>query len=227
MGGEMIIVHPTSLSTTLDTTAGMFFTQKLISSIQCEEITSLLTGRQIQFGQNSGFFLPFASEVEAQPRLFSGEPLHTDFAHRHIMLIEATRFLVLLGVDAPAVRHSISCADQRMAASCYSKFCSTGECKTLTIAYMRYLKLCTTPDSGTDLNRFLSRLADFRDGNGKWNGFPYYYTLLMLSEIDAPLAAQELEYAVPTCEKLLGKLRLSDPHSKRRRAILNTVLSRN
>lgn len=60
-----------------------------------------------------------------------------------------------------------------------------------------------------------------------WNGFPYYYTLLMLSQVDDPLASQELKYATPLCEKLQGRIGSDDSLSKRRLTILSKALSRN
>ncbi|MFZ2098035.1 MAG: hypothetical protein WAV05_15490 [Anaerolineales bacterium] len=223
----MINIYPTNLSATLDATAETFFYQKSIPAQQREDTASLIISRQNRSGANSGFFIPFAAETETQPRLFTGEPLHTDFAYRHIQLIECARILILLGLDTPPICNSISCAEQRMAASCYSKFCSKGECKVLTLAYMRYVNISALQDSEPHLAYFLSRLADFRDGKGKWSNFPYYYTLLILSELDDPLANEELKYAAPTCEKLLNHIEPSDHFSKRRHLILTNILSRN
>jgi hypothetical protein len=153
--------------------------------------------------------------------------LHTDFAYRHIQLIESARLLILLQVDTLPVHRSISLAEQRMATSCYSKFCAKGECKAITIAYMRYLKYSALQSSETQQKHFLASLAGFRDGKGRWNGFPNYYTILMLSELDDPLAIEELKYAAPNCETLLKHLEPSDHFSKRRHLILTNVLSRN
>lgn len=223
----MIFVRPTSLAATLDTAAEAFFYQKPIPTAHREETASMLISRQIHSGSNSGFFIPFAAETETQSRLFSGEQLNTDFARSHIQLIESARVLNLLGMDNLAVTQSIRVADQRMSTLCYSKFCPKGECKSLTIAYMRYLTSCNASDSGTRLNSFLTKLANHRDGKGKWRGFPYYYTLLMLSEVDDPLATQELQYAAPLCEKQRGRIGSADPISNRRQAIITKVLSRN
>lgn len=223
----MIIVRPASLAATLDSAGEAFFYQKPIPIAHRNETASMLICRQIHSGSNSGFFIPFTAEKEIPSRLFSGEQLYTDFARRHIQLIESARVLKLLGVDDYAVTQSIRVADQRMITSCYSRFCSKGECKSLTVAYMRYLSLNNSSDSGAHLNSLLTKLAGQRDGKGKWGGFPYFYTLLMLSEVDDPLAFQELKYIAPLCEKQLGQIWSIDPISKRRQEILTKVLSRN
>jgi hypothetical protein len=223
----MTIVCPISLANTLDSAADAFFYQKPIPAAHRQETASLLVSRQIHSGSNSGFFIPFTAESEARSMLFSGEQILTEFARRHIQLIESARILELLGVNNDTVAQSIRVADQRMSTSCYSKFCPKGECKCLTIAYIRYLASCNGKDSITRLNSLLSKLASHRDGKGRWGGFPYFYTLLMLSEVDDPLATQELQYAAPLCEKQLGQIRSVDPISIRRQAIITKALSRN
>lgn len=76
------------------------------------------------------------------------------------------------------------------------------------------------------MNSFLTKLIGHCDGKGKWNGFPYYYTLLMLSEVDDPLAIQEFQYAAPLFQKQTGLLLSTDPILKRRQAILTQAFSR-
>jgi hypothetical protein len=222
----MSIIRPTSLSAILDSTAEGFFYQKPISTDLREEIATMLISRQIQSGPNSGFFIPYTSETETQSRLFCGEQLHTDFARRHIQLIESARVLKLLGVENRAVAQSIQLADHRMEMMCYSKFCSKGECKALTIAYLRYLLLDGTGNSASRVNTLLANLTSQRDGKGKWGGFPFFYTVLMLSESEDPLAIQELQYAAPTCEKLQAQNWPADPISKRRQEIVTKALAR-
>ena len=223
----MIIVRPTSLAATLDSASEAFFYQKPIPATQRQEAASMLVSRQIHSGSNFGFFILFTTETEARSTLFSGEQLLTDFARSHIQLIESARVLALLGVDNDEVIHSIRVADQLMGTFCYSKFCPKGECKSLTIAYMRYLSSCNTKDSITRLNSLLSKLPGHRDGKGKWIGFPYFFTLLMLSEVDDPLVSQELHYAAPLCKKHREQLGSVDPISIRRQAIITKALSRN
>jgi len=223
----MTIIHPISLANTLDSAAEAFFYQKPIPTAHRQETASMLVGRQIHSGSNTGFFIPFTAETEARSRLFSGEQLLTEFARTHIQLIESARVLKLLEVNNDIITQSILVANQRMSTSCYSKFCSKGECKSLTIAYMRYLTSCDGRDSITRLNSLLSKLASYRDGKGRWGGFPYFYTLLMLSEVDDPLATLELQYAAPLCKKQRMQIGSADPISSRRQAIITKALSRN
>jgi hypothetical protein len=222
----MNIVRPTSLAATLDSAAEALFYQKPIPTSLREDIATLLVSRQVQSGSNSGFYLPFAAESGTKSRLFSGEQVNTEFARRHIQLIEATRLLNLLANDISAVAKSVQIADQRMNAMCYHAFCSKGECKSITIAYIRYLVSSGQNDSAKRINSFLTQLVGHRDGKGKWNGFPYFYTLLMLCEVDDPLAAHELRYAIATSPKQSRSMFSADTVSMRRQAILARAFSR-
>ena len=222
----MSIVHPASLADTLDITSEAYFNDSPLPSPLRQEIAMWIISRQVQSGANAGYFIPFAAETETRARLFTGELLHTNLARRHIQLIEAARVLKLLGIEHPAAVDSIRMAYQCMDTMCYSQFCAKGECKVLTIAYLRLLSLDGVPDSVARLASLFARLSDYRDGRGKWNGFPYFYMLLMLTEVDHPLADQELEYTLPVCNKLSSQVWPSDSISKRRQAIITHVLAR-
>jgi hypothetical protein len=222
----MMIMHPTSLSDTLDFAAEAIFYQKSIHPPLRDELTALILSRQIQSGSNAGYFIPYASELRSQSRLFTGETMHTEFANRNLLLIESVKLLALLTLDDPVVNRSIRISDQRMNTLCYSQFCSKGECKALTIAYMRYLAVSIAGDASVWLDQFLTQLVGYRDGKGKWHGFPFFYTLLMLSETDRPLAADELEYAAPTFERLSRQVWPNDRYSKRCQSIVNKISAR-
>jgi len=222
----MSIIHPTSLIASLDLLAEAYFYQQPISKTQRQELAALIVSRQSQAGTNAGYFIPFTAESERQPNLFSGERLRTAFAKRQIQLIEAARTLKLLGVEDHAVAQALYAASQRMESMCYARFCAKGECKHLTVGFMRYLALDGSGDPEPRLDGFLTQLSAYRDGKGKWGGFPFYYTLLMLSEIRLPQAQAELQYSLPACERYLKHDWDSDPFSKRQHAILEKVLTR-
>jgi hypothetical protein len=222
----MIIVRPTSLADTLDATEESYFYQKPLPTNVREEVASLIISRQVHTGENVGFFIPFAAETETKAKLFSGEQLNTTFAQTHVHLIEATRILKSLALKSQVVTQSILLADRRMDRMCYSKFCAKGECRALTIACLRYLLLDDTGNSASVIHCHLTNLTNYRDRKGKWGNFPFYYTLLMLSEVDDPLAKQELQHAAPNCEKLQAKNWPADPVSKRRQDIIANALAR-
>jgi hypothetical protein len=218
-------LHPTSLYATLDAAAEKLFYHESFTNALRDEIVALILSRQCKTGENAGFFLPFAVETEVKVKLFSGEQLKTSLAQNHIPMLEAVRILKLLDSQNDAATQAIQLANQRMDKMCYSSFCTKGECKVMTIAFLRYLFVENNGNSASRINIHLARLARHRDGKGRWGGFPFFYTLLMLSEIADPMASTELQYASPACEKLLTQNWTGDLISKRRQEILGTVLA--
>jgi len=69
-------------------------------------------------------------------------------------------------------------------------------------------------------------LKAHRDGKGRWRRFPYYYTLLALSEMNVPGVVTEMRYAAGGCEKLLKRSAAADKYANRRRALAERVLAR-
>lgn len=69
-------------------------------------------------------------------------------------------------------------------------------------------------------------LAASRADNGRWGRFPFFYTLLALTEIDIPTARLELRWAAPAVERSLKALRRAGHYTQRRRAVLKRALER-
>jgi hypothetical protein len=222
----MSLIHPVSLIDTVDACSAEFFSGKTSKRSLCKDLAAMLISRQVVSGSNSGFFLPYAAEPRNETRLFTGETLRTQLASQHLPLIEITRLLRLLAVEDDASIRSIQLAEQRMRRMCYSSFCSSGECRALTIAYMRYLAVQGSDQSAERLSQFLETLKTHRDGKGSWRGFPYFYTLLMLSEISLSSATSELDYSRPSLEKLARQSKPDGSYTKRRQTIIDSILTR-
>ncbi len=221
----MSLDHPVSLFAAIDACSEDYLYRKTISFEDRQALVALFTSRQILSGPNSGFFTRDTTEPDERTQLFTGETLHTKLASRHIPLIEIPRLLILLAVMDEASLRCIELADQRMRSMCYSEFCASGECRALTIAYMRYLNAKESDKLAGRLSDFLEQLRTFRDGKGGWRGFPYFYTMLMLSELD-DIARYELEYSRPRLEKMAEQRKPDQPISLRCWAITETILSR-
>jgi hypothetical protein len=157
-------------------------------------------------------------------RLFTGERLRTRLAIQAIQCEESARALILL--DSPTVDGVMALeeARRRLAGKCFTDGCTLGECAHATIGWLRYLAVTDLPDTERRLETGLRRVNALRDSGGRWKGLPFYYTLLMLSEQDSPIARRELRHAAPACEKLLGMQPQDDVYGQRRRAVLERVL---
>lgn len=157
-------------------------------------------------------------------RLFTGERLHTRLAANAIRCEESARALILL--DSPTVDGVLALeeARRRLAGKCFTDGCTLGECAHASVGWLRYLAVTDLPDTERRLEIGLRRVNALRDSTGRWKSLPFYYTLLMLSEQDNPLARRELHYAVPACEKLLTMQSMDEVYGQRRLAVLERVL---
>ncbi|HPQ39570.1 MAG TPA: hypothetical protein PLV45_04290 [bacterium] len=69
-------------------------------------------------------------------------------------------------------------------------------------------------------------LKEHRDGKGRWRRFPFYYTLLALTEIPGRQSDDEIRYAAPGLERMLKRKERGDRYDRRRRAVAETLLGR-
>jgi hypothetical protein len=72
----------------------------------------------------------------------------------------------------------------------------------------------------------VNTLKQHRTDDGRWRRFPFFYTVLALTEIHMLAAAEELRYAAPVCEKLLKQNATGDVYAERRRVLARRVLER-
>jgi hypothetical protein len=75
------------------------------------------------------------------------------------------------------------------------------------------------------LLRGLRHLRSQRDGAGTWRRFPFWYTVLALSEIDSAEAAKELAYVRPQLERAAARAPGSNLYAERRRELAGRALA--
>ncbi|HWZ93361.1 MAG TPA: hypothetical protein VNW92_31090 [Polyangiaceae bacterium] len=101
-------------------------------------------------------------------------------------------------------------------------------CGPCTVALWRHLAVGGLGDYAKNLNHGLSKLDAQRDGKGTWRAFPFFYTLSALAEVrELPNAKRALKYALPECERRVGKLKPSNEFSRRKRDLLLRILEAN
>jgi hypothetical protein len=211
---------PPNLRQILETVDDRFFNYIPLTQAEREAYATQIISYQILTGPAAGMFNSGSTDSNSAPRLFSGERIYTQLAARHTLLIDSVRILTLLKVGNRAVTRALELAKQKMASRCYANFCAVGECRHLTIAFMRYLIACNSPEGNQQLGGFLTQLATHHDTQNRWRSFPFYYTLLMLSETDHPLAIQEQNSVSPVCATLLDRTWDNGLYSVRRKTIL-------
>lgn len=216
-----MIIHHNSLSMTLDAVNEALFNSRSLSNAEKEGVARWTADRQVKVGKQAGLFVPTEDDYQEGVRLFTGERLRTKLAARNILTVEAARAMVLFGMGGDILERT----DRWLLKQCFSSACTVGECAHSTIGLMRYLTVGGL-DSEKRLNAHIAVLSQHRDSQGRWRRFPFYYTLLALSETDLPAAVEEIRYAAPACERFLRRSPKDDLFAPRRRAVVERVLTR-
>jgi hypothetical protein len=217
-------IHPHSLSSAIDTVNAAWFDSAPLTPLEKTQLSHWIAGQQIRNGHDAGAFAPAMLDYEEGARLFTGELLNTRLAMRNILTAEAARALVLLNQrESDVIERTAFWLSQQ----CFSRdFCAIGECAHSGVAVMRFLSISNHADAHNRLLHHIEVLAKHRDERGRWHGFPFFYTLLALTEIDLPQATDELCYSRPACQHALKRLSLQQPYTHRRQAVLQRALSR-
>ena len=175
------------------------------------------------------YFAGFPSERSRGIVLFTGERI-TSASARHILGEEASRALRQLRVRDPNVTRALDSADSGLM-RCLERaaedprnsnpglFC----CGKCSVGLWRNLLAGGLDRREERLRRGASHLRSMRDGEHQWRRFPFWYTVLALSEIDSAEARAELKYAAPALERAAGQASFS---SRRCNAVRSAALRR-
>lgn len=222
-------IYPTSLARTVDSVNEDFFFGKSVSLQQREEVALWIAGQQGLPGAYANMFAPTTYDIKNGIRLFTGEMLASSAALRHISGEEASRALILLNSRSNEIKAALARATDGMLSALerakQSKrdfFC----CGTCDPSLWRHITAGGLQGAEEWLVRGMKALKAHRDGNGRWRRFPFYFTLLALSDIDLPSATQEMRYTAKVCERCLVRVRTSDPFAHRREIVLERVLAK-
>jgi len=219
----MQLIHPQSLTATLEAVdQAVFFKTPLSQAIKAET-AEWIARQQMPNGSLTGIS-PAPEDYLQDIRLFTGEKLTTRFAATEITGQEACRAMLLLAPANAEVRAALKQANQGLRHACFVNDCSQGECAHAAVSFGRYLAVGGFRDTDYWIEKLIPRIRAQRDGKGRWQGFPFYFTLLALTEIDHPAAKEELAYALPACKRLLNRSQPEDKYGQRRTEILRRVL---
>lgn len=215
-----------SLAATLDSINEAFFYNLAPSKAQASEAVAWILSRQVTAGRYAGSFVPTDYDYGDGVALFTGEKLQTRLATRNILTAEAARALALCDGSPAEIQVALARTNQWLSGQCFSRSCTVGECAHSTVGLMRYLAVARLDDAERRLAAHVAVLSEHRDGKGRWVRFPFYYTLLALTEIALPSATDELQYAVPACQRALVRSSRDDRFSQRRRDIVGRAIAK-
>jgi hypothetical protein len=129
--------------------------------------------------------------------------MQSNVGTRHVLGEEALRTLLVwkLGSSRP-VAEALKGFNQIL-----ERGGKTGHycCYTCSVSFLRTLAVTSIDDADRILEKGLSIIKKARTTDGRWHGFPFYYTLLCLSEIESSSAQNELGHASQVAERLLKR----------------------
>jgi hypothetical protein len=222
----MLNTHSLSATINAVNEAALFSTR--ISEPTAKQISEFIAGRQGLPHSYWGLFAPLDEEVKKPFTLFTGETIRSNASASHILGEESLRILKVLGDASPSVQQAIERAQENFGQKLMinkergdgmGMYC----CGNCTVAYWRALTTHWIADSEERLEMGMKDLKNERQA-GKWRRFPFYYTVLCLSELGKNIAGEEIRYIQPSCERAIKYLRSNDPHYRQKSAILMKLL---
>jgi hypothetical protein len=224
------VIHKTSLSRTVEALNELAFEQRDLPAAERALVAQWIAGRQGLKGAYADMFAGFPAELEQGIVVFTGERI-TAASARHVLGEEASRALRLLRVKEPEVQAAIERANAGMLkrltqAAHHPRNTNPGRycCGKCTVGFWRNLLSGGLDRQEERLRRGVAEaLRAMRAGQGKWRVFPFWYTVLALSEMDLPEARAELKYAAPVLEGA-ARRKPSSVHGQRRQALALRVL---
>lgn len=226
----MRFVNQGSLYQTIDRVNEALFSGKVIPAAESNAVCTFIASRFGLPGGYCGLFAPAKGDSNGNVAFFTGEPIKSGASISHILGEESMRVLKLLspkGAEAKAaLRQSVQLLKTMMRKSeemGYNPgtFC----CGNCTSAYWRNLLVNKPKDLSRRLDLGLKNLKGERMGNGKWKRYPFFHTVLVLTEMHSEEARTELRYAAPALERAVGRQQKVAPKFRaRREALLERVL---
>jgi hypothetical protein len=225
----MQLLNRSSLYKTVDNVNEALFYGKKITKTDAKNVINWMSSRHdTEYSYNRSFGLT-GKDMNSGIYTYTGERL-VSASMRHIMAEESARVVLQLSRITGSKPNTLESTDERFykmleASEAAGKPIGTFCCGACTIGLWRYLNAGGLPKYQKYISDGILSLHSNRDETGKWGRFPFYYTLLALSEIDDPSALKEINYAMPECERALKRLRPDSKFSIRKRDLLLKIMN--
>ena len=226
------VISEQRLSGTLDAIEDVRFRGGTLSPAERERAATWIAARQGLPGAKSGSFAGFPTEVREGILAFTGERF-THASARHILGEEACRALRWLDVHEPDVRLALERADDGLTRAValaehdprYDDNPGAYCCGKCSVGMWRNLVSGGLDRREERLRHGVGRfLRSTRAEGGRWRVFPFWYTVLALTEMDLAEATEELRFAAPVLERAVRRSTTSTVHGTRRGEIAHRAL---
>ena len=227
-----MLIKRTSLSGTIDAINAAHFDGRALPAAERGQAARWIAARQGLPGSYGGTFAGFPSERSRGIVVFTGERMQSASA-RHILGEEASRALRLLRVRDRGVTRALEAADEGLM-RCLARAAEDTRkpnpglycCGKCSVGFWRNLLTGGLNRREERLRRGALHLRSVRDGDHGWRKFPFWYTVLALSEMDSHEAKAELKYAAPALERAANRAVPSAVYARRRQELAARTLNR-
>jgi hypothetical protein len=227
-----MLINKASLSQTLDAINAAYFEGRTLAPAERRQAAQWIAARQGLPWCYGGTFAGFPSERSRGIVLFTGERIASASA-RHILGEEASRALRQLRVRDPNVTRALEAADDGLR-RCLARAAEDPRktnpglycCGKCSVGLWRNLLAGGVDRQEERLRRGALHLRSMRDGAHQWRKFPFWYTVLALSEMDSAEAKTELTYAAPVLERTASRAVPSALYARRRHELAVRTLNR-
>lgn len=225
-----MLINRTSLSHTVDAVAAAQFDGRPLTAAERGETARWIAARQGLPGAYGDTFAGFPAERTKGIVVFTGERI-TSASARHILGEESSRALRQLRVRDAGVTGALARADAGLQ-RCLQRaaedprhdnpglFC----CGKCSVGLWRNLLAGGLDRHEERLRRGAAHLRSMRTGEHEWRRFPFWYTVLALSEMDHAEAKAELRYAAPALERAARRAIPASVHGRRRHVLATRAL---
>jgi hypothetical protein len=227
-----MLIDQASLSRTIDALNAAQFEGRTLAAAERRAAGRWIAARQGLDGAYGGTFAGFPGERATGIVLFTGERIGSASA-RHILGEESSRALRLLRVRAAGVARALAAADDGMM-RCLARYAADPRrrnpglfcCGKCSVGLWRNLLSGGLDRRDERLHRGASHLRTVRDGEHGWRAFPFWYTVLALTEMDGPAATAELTHAAPQLERAATRPPAPTVYARRRQQLAARALGR-
>jgi len=226
-----VLIDSGSLSRTVDAVNAAHFEGRRLATAERTGAARWIAGRQGLPGCYGGTFAGFPAERSKGIVVFTGERI-TSASARHILGEESSRALRLLRIRNRVVTHALDAADAglmqcltRAAADPRNRNPGLYCCGKCSVGLWRNLLVGSLDRQEERLQRGALHLRSVREGEHGWRKFPFWYTVLALSEMDCAEARRELKYASAALERMACRPVPSEVFARRRHVLATRVLN--
>ena len=184
---------------------------------ETKEALDWVLGRQGLKGSYRNLFAPTEKDMSEGLQRLTGERYPGRGAlTSHSLGEEALRAVILWNQNShPSAIKALGSFEEMVNGHQNGFYC----CYNCTPAFLRTLSVVKLNGRDEILEKGIGNIRKARTSDGRWRGFPFYYTLLTLSDINVPSAKDELRYVGKTAQKLVKKYENKDDRASRFRAI--------